>query len=129
MIIFRVAEPVTRIAAGAIARYRIVRATDTDNTVAQAAAATAKLIGVTGIEGATEAGKRVPVEHWGIVPVEYGDDTIVFGDPLTADADGKAVVASPGDMIIGFANEGGDENTIGSVLIAPGQLSVEAASP
>lgn len=122
MITHRVSQPVTRIASGAIAPYRIVMPTTADNVVAQADAATKHLIGVTGILGAADA-ERIDVEHFGIVPVEYGDDTIEFGMALTSDANGKAIEAVPGDFIIGYANEGGDENAIGSVFIAPGQLS------
>ncbi|CNJ03454.1 Uncharacterised protein [Yersinia aldovae] len=53
--------------------------------------------------------------------VIYGA-AITAGQPLTSDADGRAVPASPGNFYLGFAEYEGAEDDVGSVWIAPGQL-------
>lgn len=44
------------------------------------------------------------------------------GDPLTADADGRAIPATAGQFYLGFAEYDGAEDDLGSVWIAPGKL-------
>lgn len=118
--------PVARKAAGAIAAYRILAATSNDEEVAQATGPTGKVCGVSGSLAATD-GETVSQYIDGIVPVEYGD-AVEPGDPLAPDADGRAVVATGGQRIVGFAGEGGDAGTIGSVQIAPGYVPHDADS-
>jgi hypothetical protein len=104
-------------ASGAILPYRIVKAVaGTDDAVSQATAPSEKLYGVSGQLGAA-SGARLDVHLQGLVPVEYGA-TVAHGDPLTADAEGRAVPATFGDSIIGYATEKGDEDEIGSMLLA-----------
>jgi hypothetical protein len=104
-------------ASGAIAPYRIVKATAADGVVAQAAAATDKMVGVSGQAGAADT-ERIDIEHAGVAPVEYGGN-VAYGDPLTSDAQGRAVVAVLASRQIGIAQEAGDLGTIGSMLLAP----------
>jgi hypothetical protein len=110
---------------GAIAGYRITKHGDADGDVAQAAASTDLLHGITGRLGASAVGDRVDVVRAGIAEVEYGGN-VTRGNPLTADADGKAVAAAPGAgtnaYIIGFAEVSGVAGDIGSCLIAPGRI-------
>ena len=61
-----------------------------------------------------------------LTPVIYGGD-VVAGDPLTADADGRAIPATAGQFYLGFAEYDGAEDDLGSVWIAPGQLAAAAA--
>lgn len=106
------------IALAAIAPFRIVAATTTESTVKQAASDTEKTLGVSAGIGATDAGDHLDVICGGIAPVQYGG-TVAFGDFLTADASGRAIVAAAGDRIIGVAHEAGAVDEIGSVHIAP----------
>lgn len=107
---------INRKATAAIAAYRIVKPTANDGEVTQAAAATDKLVGVSGQVSVSAAGDRIDIMYAGVVPVEYGGD-VANGDLLTADADGKAVVADDDERVIGTAMEKGDAGTIGSVFI------------
>ncbi|RJP20724.1 MAG: DUF2190 domain-containing protein [Deltaproteobacteria bacterium] len=111
------------VAGAAVAAYRIVKQSD-DNTVVQGAAATDKLMGISDNLGAAN-GARCEVHLAGPVEVEYGGNVAV-GDPLTSDANGKAVVAAPAvgvnNRIIGFAVVAGAASDIGSCNIAPGVM-------
>jgi hypothetical protein len=78
-------------AGGAVTKRRIVK-WSADATVVQATAATEKLIGVAG-ELSAASGARIDIHRAGIVEVEYGGE-VTRGDPLTSDADGKAVAAT-----------------------------------
>lgn len=84
-----------------------------------------KLLGVSGIRGAKAAGERVDACLDRIRTVEYGG-VVAYGDPLTADADSRAVKAEPGAgekvWIIGFAMEAGKAGTHGSTTVQPQQL-------
>lgn len=108
--------------AAPIAAHRIVAATATDGQVAQGAAATDTLIGVTGPRGATASGKPVDVMLSGVQQVT-ASGVFAFGDPVTSDADGKAVLAAPAvganARVIGFALEAGAAEALTRVLIAP----------
>lgn len=109
----------------AIGKYRIVKFGSADGSVAQAAAPTDLLVGVTGRVTATAAGERVDVSRSGIREVEYGGN-VARGDKLTSDANGKAVTAAPAAganaSIIGVAEVSGVSGDIGSLLIAPGVM-------
>jgi len=81
-------------AEGVIAKNRIVKFGAADKQIAQASAATDNFAGVTGVNGADGAGDRVDIYKTDIQDIEFGG-TVAAGDPLTADADGKAIKAAP----------------------------------
>jgi len=113
------------IAAAVIAAYRIVKFGADDAHVAQGAAATDALIGVTGQLGAAAAEDRIDITLSGTVYVEYGG-AVTRGDPLTSDAVGRAVTAAPAagvnNRTIGFAMSSGVLGDIGSVDISKNQI-------
>lgn len=109
------------IAETAVAANRILKFGSTDDYMVQSAAATDGLMGVSG-NIAAAAGERVDVIKSGIADVLFGG-TITRGDPLTSDANGKAVTAVAGQNVIGFAEVSGVSGDIGSVLISPRILS------
>lgn len=82
------------------------------------------IIGVTTIVAAA-AGEPADVVRSQLTPVTYGGD-VSAGDPLTADAEGRAVPATAGQFYLGFAEYDGAEGDTGSVWIAPGQLPAAA---
>lgn len=110
---------VNYVAEAALAKYRIVCFGATDGSVKQAAAATDFMIGVT--EGfAYAAGDRPDIVRTGLADVEYGGN-VTRGQPLTSDAQGRAVAAAPAaganNRIIGYAEVSGVAGDIGSVLL------------
>lgn len=107
---------INHIAAGAIPSYRIVKGTAAEATVALAVTDTDKFVGVSGIVSADAAGDRIDIEMLGIAPVQYGG-TVAFGDLLTSDATGRAIIAIAGDRVIGVAQEAGVIDEIGSLLL------------
>ena len=82
-------------------------------------------LGVSGIRGAAKAGARIDAYMDGIREVEFGGP-VAYGDPLTSDAEGRAIVAAPGAgtsvPIIGRAMDAGDIGVIGHVHVAPSIL-------
>lgn len=112
------------IALSAIAAHRFIAPGAEDNSVIQASGGTAALIGVSTDVNASTGG-RADVVHSGLTPVEFGG-SISFGDPLTADEDGKAVVAQEGDRIAGTAMCSGINNDIGLVLLGTGATQPSA---
>lgn len=112
------------VAEAAIAPFRIVKFGAADGGYVQAAAAADALAGVS--EGITVlSGERLDVIKIGIADVEFGG-AVTRGQPLTADADGKAVAAAPAAganvRIIGFAEVSGVAGDIGQALVAPGVM-------
>lgn len=113
-------------AAAAILGSRIVAFADAANngTVQQATDGTAPLLG-TSDRLDTELGAMCDVHRGGLSAVRLGGP-VQAGDPLTADADGKAVVAAPASgvnvWIIGYANEPGAVDDIVDYLFAPSAL-------
>lgn len=111
-------------AGGAISAFRIVKMGSNDGEVVQAAAATDLLMGVTGELGPA-SGERVDIIKAGIARIEFGGN-VTRGNPLTADASGKAVAAAPGagtnNRIIGFAEVSGVSGDIADVFLAPGVM-------
>ena len=87
-------------------------------SVKQATAATDKLLGVS-TRVTTNATEHTDVVRSGLAPVTYGD-TVKRGDPLTADALGRAVKATSGNIILGIAEEDGEVDEVGSVFLMPG---------
>jgi hypothetical protein len=114
-------------AQGEIAAFRIVKfitdANVDDGLVTQAADGSAYLVGVT--ELSPGAGERVDVVRSGISLVEFGG-TVTRGQPVTADAEGRAVAAAPtagvNTYIIGYAEVSAVAGDIVSILIAPGVM-------
>ena len=91
----------TYTAGGTINPYRFVKFGGSDTAMLQAAAASDALIGVAGQIGAA-SGERLDVTFVGIGEVEAGG-SITRGNSVTSDANGKAVAASDGNVIIGKA--------------------------
>ena len=111
-------------AEGAIAAHRIVKFGAADGGVAQAAARTDLVIGVNEALPVA-AGERVDVIRAGIADVEFGGN-VTRGQPVTADADGKAVVAAPAAgvnaHIVGFAEVSAVAGDIAPVTLARGVM-------
>ena len=101
--------------------YLIAKPGADDDTYAQAAAATDALLGIFQ-HTTTAAGEDVRLMLSGISPVVYGG-AVTRGDQLTADGNGKAVKATLGQSIIGFATVSGVANDIGYCLISPALLA------
>lgn len=113
-------------AGAAVAPYRIMKHGSNDREAVQAAAATDAMIGVSDQLGAKAAGDPMDVIRSGLAEVEYGGN-VTRGQPLTADADGKAIAAAPAAgqsvRIIGHAEVSGVAGDIGSVHLAPSTLT------
>lgn len=107
-------------AEGPIAPYRLVKVGSNNRAVAQAATVSDLIVGVSDSIGANAAGDPIDVLRSGIAEIEFGGP-VTRGQPLTTDADGKAVVASPAAganaEIIGWAEVAGVAGDIGSVFI------------
>ena len=117
----------------AIAKYRLVTHGANDYEVIQAAGHDAPIIGVSTRVAATVSSPaksddtvEVDVVRSGVAEVEYGG-VITRGDPVTSDGVGKAVKSSPGigekQWIAGIAEVSGINGQIGSVMLAPSQIS------
>lgn len=112
-------------ASGDIAPYRIITL-GVDRLATQATAATEALIG-TSDELGKQTNGMVDVAMSDIPEVESGA-AIAVGDPLTADAQGRAIKATAtGQRIIGFAfaAASGDGEII-DYIYAPGLMAVSA---
>lgn len=114
------------VAAGAVAPYRVVSFTSNDGEVAQASAAAQPLCGVTGQLGADVAGDRIDVTKVGRAEVEFGDD-VNAGDPLTVDAQGRAIAAAPASgvtvRVIGHAEQSAQQGDVADFLINLSQIT------
>lgn len=94
-----------------VAGYLVVAFSDAANSskVAAASTATGPILGTSDPMGAS-AGDMLDVHSGGVSPVTLGG-TVAAGDPLTADANGKAVkaVASAGNTVrvFGYATQPG----------------------
>lgn len=112
--------------AAAIAGCLIVRFSDAANsqTVGVSSANSQALLGVSDRMGA-EIGGMLDVHRDGLAPVQLGG-TVAAGDPLTSDANGKAIkaVAAAGATIriVGWADQPGVANDIIDAFISPGIL-------
>ncbi len=108
-----------------ITKCRIVKFGAADGGYIQAAAATDFLAGVYGESFDVVTGERLGVTKQGIADVEYGG-AVTRGQPLTSDANGKAVTAAPAAgsnvRIIGFAEVSGVAGDIGQVWLEPGVM-------
>lgn len=110
----------TYTAEGAIAARRFIKYGSADRQVLQAAAAADAIMGVSE-RLPVLAGERVDVVKSGLAEIEYGG-VVTRGDPLTADADGRAVKAEPAaganNQIGGWAEVSGAVGDHGLVNIA-----------
>jgi hypothetical protein len=104
-------------AEAAIGANRIVKFGATDYNVLQSAAADELLIGVNE-NLPVEAGERVDVIRAGLASVEFGG-AVARGQPVTSDANGKAVAAAAGDSVIGIAETTSIAGDIAPVLLVP----------
>lgn len=108
------------LAEGAIAAFTIVKPGANDGGVLAAAAATDKIIGVS-TDIAAASGERCDVILGGVADVLFGG-AVTRGDPLTADASGRAVTAAPvagtNNRLIGFALVSGVLGDVGQVDLA-----------
>lgn len=115
----------TFVAAAAVAPYVIVAHAAADGEVVQADSGGDALFGVTQQLGAA-AGERVDVCLGGLPEVRMGGAASA-GDPLTADAAGRAVPADPAAgvqaRIIGFALMDAVEGDIVPFQFAPGVIT------
>lgn len=106
-----------------IAPYRIVKFDAADGKVIVGAAATDKLVGVSGPTITVPSGQRVDVVHAGIAEVKAGG-SITRGDLLTSDATGQAVTAAPAagtnNRVIGIALRSAASGDVFPVLVQPG---------
>lgn len=105
----------TLTAAGTINPYRFIKYSSTDTTAVQCSAASDAIIGVTGSVGAT-TGLACDFTMVGIGEVVCGD-TVTRGNSLTADANGKAVVAVAGNSIAGKALKSGAAGDVIPILL------------
>ena len=111
---------VAYIAAGAIPARSIV-AFDTEvNSVVLATSATGAMGVSTAIDA--EPGQHVDVHRFGFAPVIFGE-TLTRLQPVTADAQGRAILATAGQFYVGLVEEDGDEDEICSILICPGYVA------
>ena len=102
-------------------QYLIAKHGADDDTYSQASAATDTLVGIFQVI-TTAAGQSARIMKMGISNVVYGG-AVTRGDPLTSDANGKAVTAALGQNIIGFATVSGVLNDVGFVFIVPSILN------
>ncbi|MCG8095534.1 MAG: DUF2190 family protein [Candidatus Thiodiazotropha endolucinida] len=108
----------TFVPGAAIAGYRVCKHGAADNTVIQSAASTDLHIGISSYVGSdpSNGDETVDLVMMGIAEVEYGAN-INRGELVTADANGRVVPATTGDMVIGRALASGVANDIHGVLL------------
>jgi len=116
------------LASAAIPAFLIAKASG-DKTVAAATGPEDPLIGALGNLPVAEGG-MADIVLVGISEVRLGG-TVSFGDPLTADAEAKAVKAEPEEdtvkRIIGYAQADGEDGDVIPYLAAPGVLATPEA--
>lgn len=111
---------------GDVTPYRVVKFSTDDDLIADVADVTDLGVGVADYLGAGD-GERLDVILVGVAPVEYGGN-VTRGQRLTWDATGKAVAAAGANVrCLGIAMESGVTGDIGSCLLIPGMLHVDAA--
>lgn len=102
----------------AIAPYRFVAYGDIAGEVVQVSAVEQTLMGVSDSLGA-KAGELADVIRAGISEVEFAEPVAV-GDRLTANADGRAVIAAAGQPYRAIAEHDGDDGVIGHIWLEAG---------
>lgn len=119
--------PITFNITATIPAYLIVKMGSAGNTIAHAAAATDKLIGITA-DDTKNLTDGCPVIVSGIAKLQF-NDTCAIGAFVTSDASGfgvPVVVNTAGVYTIGVlvGNAVSATGTIAEVLLQPGQLSI-----
>lgn len=113
------------LATTAMPHRRQVKAGANDGEVALATAPTDNIIGVTDCPGGAAIGDRIDVVLLGETEVEVGG-TIAFGAFFTADANGRAVAATPGAGVNartgGLMTVGAVSGDIARVLVTPSRI-------
>lgn len=95
------------------AQFRIARITG-NRTVGLSTAANNDSIGIT--QDRVPQGQPMNVQSEGHSKVFYGA-TVTAGQPLTSDANGRAIPATTGRQIVGRAIIGGAANDLGEILL------------
>lgn len=112
--------------ASVTAAFTIAKPGADDDTYSLSSAATDALLGI--FQHTTSAANAaVELMISGVSPVVYGG-AVTRGDPLTSDGSGKAVKATLGQSVIGYATVSGVLNDIGFCIISPQTLSPVQAS-
>lgn len=111
----------TYVADGVVNGGRIVKAGSADGKMAQAAAVSDKILGVSDLmTGPFADGDRMDVIHDGIADIVLGG-TVAYGDFLTTNASGQGVTAAPAagtnNQIVGKALAAGVSGDIIPVLV------------
>lgn len=113
-------------AGAAIGAYRLCKPGSADGYVLQAAGPTDLVVGVTGRVTAGAAEERVDVLRSGLCEVEYGA-TVVRGQLLASDADGKAVPAVRAALVVTtVAGGAAGDLTLAAITTADTLVSVLA---
>lgn len=111
-------------AGAAVTKRRIIKFGADDKTVVQAAAVGDAMFGVS-TDVDTTTGEPTDVQVAGIALVQAGG-AVTRGDPITSDANGKAVAAAPGagvnNRVIGVAMQSAALDDLFDVLLAPGRI-------
>lgn len=105
---------------GVIPANSMVKFGSVDGTVVAATAATDAIIGVS-VLGADASGDIVDVTLGGIEEVKLAG-AVTRGDFLTTDAASKAVSASAGNRVVGYAMESGVSGDIIGVFVTPSKI-------
>lgn len=112
----------SRVAAAPVTPFTIAAPNGVAGQGRQATAATDKLLGVTDEMGATAAGQTFDITEVGLADVRAGG-TFADGDPLTSDANGKAVLAAKQAgvtvFVVGFARSAAVADDIVPMLVSP----------
>jgi len=108
-----------------VAKFTFVKFT-AEGVVGTCTAATDKACGVAMLsvtDANRDRGEGVPVLIDGIAEMEVGTGGIAFGDEVTTDSAGKAVVAATGNRILGQCHRGASAGQRGAVLLnIPGSI-------
>lgn len=107
----------------AIAPYRFVAYSPDEGGAVQSTNAADAKLGVSDSLGASQ-GQQADVIRAGIGEVEYAAN-IAAGDPLNADADGKAIVVAAGEPYAGRAEHDGAAGVIGHVWLEAGVVPAD----
>ncbi|MDX5595312.1 capsid cement protein [Pseudovibrio sp. SPO723] len=109
---------------GATEKYRLI-APGTKGGHTKCAALDEKILGTSGVRGAKD-GERLDVYLDGIRPVTFGGD-VAFGDPLTSDAQGRAIKAEPASGVTiaigGHAMCTATAGAVGDMHVLPGYIT------
>lgn len=110
----------------AVPRRTLVTFGAADGTGVVATGAGAYIRGVSAPDVDTDIGERISVHMAGNVAEVVAGGTVARGDPITADATGRAIVAAPAAganaFIVGFAEVAGVVGDIITVDVAPQRI-------